>query len=260
MVKGLDVFQGWFAEYANQYILIGGTAATLTMEEAGLAFRATKDLDIVLHVEALTPAFGAAFWKFVEAGGYEIRQASDTGKPIFYRFQKPTDDRYPVMVELFARAPDGLKPAEGSQLTPIPLDEAVSSLSAILLDEAYYAFIMAGRREVDGLPWVGEDRLIPLKAIAWLDLSARKEEGAKVDAKDVRKHVNDVLRLSQLLAPATRIPLDKKISDDMTRFLTAIGSDNSIDPKALQLGNVTIAELVARIAQAYEIDSPRQTA
>lgn len=260
MVKGLDVFQGWFAEYANQYILIGGTAATLTMEEAGLAFRATKDLDIVLHVEALTPAFGAAFWKFVEAGGYEIRQASDTGKPIFYRFQKPTDDRYPVMVELFARAPDGLKPAEGSQLTPIPLDEAVSSLSAILLDEAYYAFIMAGRREVDGLPWVGEDRLIPLKAIAWLDLSARKEEGAKVDAKDVRKHVNDVLRLSQLLAPATRIPLDKKISDDMTRFLTAIGSDNSIDPKALQLGNVTIAELVARIAQAYEIDLPRQTA
>lgn len=260
MVKGLDVFQGWFAEYANQYVLIGGTAATLTMEEAGLAFRATKDLDIVLHVEALTPAFGAAFWKFVEAGGYEIRQASDTGKPIFYRFQKPTDDRYPVMVELFARAPDGLKPAEGSQLTPIPLDEAVSSLSAILLDEAYYAFIMAGRREVDGLPWVGEDRLIPLKAIAWLDLSARKEEGAKVDAKDVRKHLNDVLRLSQLLAPATRIPLDKKISDDMTRFLTAIGSDNSIDPKALQLGNVTIAELVTRIAQAYEIDLPRQTA
>lgn len=260
MVKGLDVFQGWFAEYANQYILIGGTAATLTMEEAGLAFRATKDLDIVLHVEALTPAFGAAFWKFVEAGGYEIRQASDTGKPIFYRFQKPTDDRYPVMVELFARAPDGLKPAEGSQLTPIPLDEAVSSLSAILLDEAYYAFIMAGRREVDGLPWVGEDRLIPLKAIAWLDLSARKEEGAKVDAKDVRKHLNDVLRLSQLLAPATRIPLDKKISDDMARFLTAVGSDNSIDPKALQLGNVTIAELVARIAQAYEIDLPRQTA
>lgn len=259
MVRGLDVFQGWFAAYADQYVLIGGTAATLTMEEAGLAFRATKDLDIVLHVEALTPAFGAAFWKFVEAGGYEIRQASDTGKPIFYRFQKPADDRYPVMVELFARAPDGLRPAEGSQLTPIPLDEAVSSLSAILLDETYYAFIMAGRREVGGLPWVGEDRLIPLKAIAWLDLSARKEEGAKVDAKDVRKHLNDVLRLSQLLAPATRIPLDKKVSDDMTRFLTAIASYNSIDPKALRLGNATVAELVARIAQAYEIDLPAQT-
>lgn len=89
------------------------------------------------------------------------------------------------MVELFARAPDGLKLAEGSHLTPIPLDEAVASLSAILLDEAYYAFIMAGRRETDGLPWVGEDRLIPLKAVAWLELTAPKEKGEKVDAKDV---------------------------------------------------------------------------
>ena len=256
MVRGLGIFQEWFAAYADQYVLIGGTAASLTMEEAGLTFRATKDLDIVLHVEALTPAFGEAFWKFIEAGGYDIRQASDTGKPIFYRFQTPADDRYPVMVELFARAPDGLHPTEGSQLTPIPLDESVASLSAILLDESYYAFIMAGRREVSGLPWVGEDRLIPLKAIAWLDLTARKEQGAKVDAKVVRKHLNDVLRLSQLLAPATRIPLDKKICDDMTRFLTLVGADRYIDPKALQLGNIAVAELVARIAQAYEIELP----
>lgn len=256
MVRGLDIFQERFAAYVDQYVLIGGTAATLTMEEAGLEFRATKDLDIVLHVEALTPAFGEAFWKFVEDGGYEIRQASDTGKPIFYRFQKPADDRYPAMVELFARAPDGLQPAEGSQLTPIPLDEAVSSLSAILLDEVYYAFIMAGRREVDGLPWVGEDRLIPLKA----ELTARKEQGAQVDAKDVRKHLNDVLRLSQLLAPATRIPIDKKIGADMTRFLIAVSADTSIDPKTLQLGNVAVTELVARIAQAYEIELPAKTA
>jgi len=260
VVRGLSIFREWFAAYADQYVLIGGTAASLTMEEAGLEFRATKDLDIVLHVEALTPTFGEAFWKFVEVGGYEVRQASDTGKPIFYRFQKPNDDRYPAMVELFARAPDGLQPAEGSQLTPIPLDEAVSSLSAILLNEVYYAFIMAGRREVNGLPWVGEDRLIPLKAIAWLELTARKEQGAKVDAKDVRKHLNDVLRLSQLLAPATRIVLDKKIGDDMARFLAAVGNDTTIDPKALQLGNVTAAELVARIAQAFEIELPLQAA
>jgi hypothetical protein len=260
MVRGLEIFKARFAAYVDQYVLIGGTAASLTMEEAGLAFRATKDLDIVLHVEVLTPAFGAAFWQFIEDGGYDIRQASDTGKPIFYRFQKPADDRYPAMVELFARAPDGLQPAEGSQLTPIPLDEAVASLSAILLDEVYYAFIMAGRREIDGLPWIGEDRLIPLKAIAWLDLTARKEEGAKVDAKDVRKHLNDVLRLSQLLAPTTRIAVDKKIGADMTRFLAAVVADTSIDPKALQLGKVAVAELVARIAQAYELELPVQAA
>ena len=48
MVKGLDVFRGHFAGYEDQYVLIGGTAATLAMAEAGLEFRATKDLDIVL--------------------------------------------------------------------------------------------------------------------------------------------------------------------------------------------------------------------
>lgn len=251
MVKGLDVFKSWFADYVDQYVLIGGTAASFAMEDAGLDFRATKDLDIVLHVEALTPQFGRTFWCFIEAGGYGIRQASDTGKPIFYRFQNPSDPSFPFMVELFARTPDGLEIGEGSQLTPIPLDEAVSSLSAILLDTDYYDFIMAGRRNVDGLPWVGEDRLIPLKAVAWLELSARKEKGEAVDSKDVRKHLNDVLRLSQLLAPDTRIEVPARIADDLLRFLNALRVDDAIDPKVLKLGDVTVADLASRIARAY---------
>lgn len=256
MVRGLDLFRERFAAYADQYLLIGGTAASLTMEDAGLQFRATKDLDIVLHVEVLTPAFGVAFWQFVNAGGYQLQQVSDTGKPKFYRFQKPAVERYPAMIELFARAPDGLVPAEGSQLTPIPLDEAVSSLSAILLDETYYAFILAGRREMGGLSWVGEDRLIPLKAIAWLDMQARKDQGAAIDARDIRKHLNDVLRLSQLLTPNTRIPLDPRIGSDLARFLAEIATDTSIDPQALQLGKISVAELVERIAQAYGLEAP----
>jgi hypothetical protein len=40
-----------------------------------------------------------------------------------------------------------------------------------------------------------------------LDLSARKAEGQTVDAKDIRKHGNDAFRLSQLLAPESRIPV-----------------------------------------------------
>jgi hypothetical protein len=52
MVKGLDIFRAWFANFADQYMLIVGTAASLTMDNAGLAFRTTKDLDIVLHMEA----------------------------------------------------------------------------------------------------------------------------------------------------------------------------------------------------------------
>jgi hypothetical protein len=48
LVKGLDIFREFFAPYSGEYVLIGGTAASLAMEEAGLEFRSTKDLDIVL--------------------------------------------------------------------------------------------------------------------------------------------------------------------------------------------------------------------
>ena len=114
MVRGLGLFREHFSSHVGEFVLIGGTAATLAMEGAGLEFRATKDLDIVLHVEALSPQFGETFWRFVELGRYAIRQASETGKPVLYRFQKPGDERFPVMLELFGRAPDGIRLAEGS--------------------------------------------------------------------------------------------------------------------------------------------------
>lgn len=35
MVKGLDRFKEHFAGYADRYVLIGGTASSLSMEELG---------------------------------------------------------------------------------------------------------------------------------------------------------------------------------------------------------------------------------
>jgi hypothetical protein len=40
MVKGLEIFKKHFNNHADQYVLIGGTACTVLMEEAGLEFRA----------------------------------------------------------------------------------------------------------------------------------------------------------------------------------------------------------------------------
>lgn len=62
MVKGLHIFRDKFRKYADQYALIGGTACDLAMTAAGLEFRATKDLDIVLCIEAVDAAFVDAFW------------------------------------------------------------------------------------------------------------------------------------------------------------------------------------------------------
>ena len=52
------------------------------------------------------------------------------------------------------------------------------------LGDAYYEFIAACRKDVDGLPWVGEDRLIRLKPSAWLALSGRQAKGEPVDSKN----------------------------------------------------------------------------
>jgi formylmethanofuran dehydrogenase subunit E len=55
---GLKIFEDAFKGYEDQYVLIGGSATQLAMEESGQQFsRTTKDLDIVVIVDALTPEF-----------------------------------------------------------------------------------------------------------------------------------------------------------------------------------------------------------
>ena len=99
---GIDKFKERFAGHDGEYVLIGGGACDLLFGEAGQDFRATKDLDLVLLVEALTPEFGRVFWDFVKEGGYENRQKS-SGKPQFYRFSKPKDPAFPERARQSAR-------------------------------------------------------------------------------------------------------------------------------------------------------------
>ena len=150
MVRGLNVFREHFSVRSDRFILIGGTACDLIFDEAGIAFRATKDLDIVLCIESVDIEFAELFWAFVKAGGYRI-ETSASGRRKCYRFQNPSDPSYPVMLELFSRNPDSLSIAEGVHLTPIPIDGDISSLSAILLDEVYYSWIQSGRRLLNQL-------------------------------------------------------------------------------------------------------------
>lgn len=51
MVHGLEKFKAYFNQHSHQYVLIGGTACDLLLDEIGGAFRATKDLDMVLIVD-----------------------------------------------------------------------------------------------------------------------------------------------------------------------------------------------------------------
>lgn len=53
MVKGILKFQEYFLDYAGKYVFIGGTACDLILGKRNMDFRVTKDLDIVLVMEAL---------------------------------------------------------------------------------------------------------------------------------------------------------------------------------------------------------------
>ena len=70
MVNGIELFREHFSDYKDQYTIIGGFACDLLMTDAGLNFRKTVDIDMVIIVEALTTEFAEAFWRFISKGGY----------------------------------------------------------------------------------------------------------------------------------------------------------------------------------------------
>jgi len=133
------------------------------------------------------------------------------------------------------------------------MDEEVSSLSAILLDKDYYAFIHAGKQETDGLPVLGPAYLIPLKARAWLDLKKRREAGDAIDEKDIKKHKNDVFRLYQIVDPGQSIGLPASIKKDLRQFFDEIESEQGVDLKSLGLRSRSLSEVLADLRLIYGV-------
>ena len=218
MVRGLDIFRDRFRAFDGAFTLMGGAACDVWFTSQGLPFRATKDLDIVLMIEALDPKFIAALWAFVREGAYAIRERND-GTPVLYRFAKPDRTEFPYMLELFSRSPDGLKLGDGQEVIPVRIEPDHHSLSAILLDDAYYGLIQRGHDLRDGLRVANATALIPLKSKAWLDLTRRKAAGETVDAKNITKHRNDVFRLAATLPGEPGPEMPTTITADLVRFL-----------------------------------------
>ena len=218
MVVGLERFRDFFLDYGDQYVLIGGVAAMHWLEEAGLRPRATKDLDIVMLVEAGRTGFQRRFWEFIRNGGYGSCQKSTPDRNR-YRFLAPAADDYPVMLEIFSGKPDGLDLAGMPAIVPIPGDEDASSLSAILMDESYHKIVKENVRTENGLSLLGPEGLILLKARAWLDLSRRLDMGGRVDRRDIGKHRTDVFKLALLLGGDNAVPVSRTVHADLLEFL-----------------------------------------
>jgi hypothetical protein len=225
VVKGIQKFREHFRDYPESLVVMGGVACDEWLGTQGLAFRPTKDVDVVILLEALTPAFVERFWAFIRTGKYKVRQKS-SGQRVYYRFSKPAEADYPDMIEVFSRQPEGIDLAEGQHVVPVRVDERLSGLSAILMDEAYYKLVLANRETVQNLPIVTVTALIPLKARAWSDLKRRREAGEDVDEDDIKKHRKDVFRLAAAL-PATPGPaIPASVREDLRMFVRAFPAES----------------------------------
>lgn len=156
------------------------------------------------------------------------------------------------MIELFSRKSDVIVLPNNAIVTPISVDESIASLSAILLDDDYYQFLKDGRELINGVPILDAPHLIPFKMKAWLDLSARKAAGEKVDSRDIRKHLNDVFRLSELLMPSSHVDAPTAILTDIHEF-TNFAEKEEINLKQLGI-RMSKEELFHRLSLTYGID------
>ncbi len=251
MVKGFKSFKEWFKGYEAQYVIIGGTACDLLMSEIGANFRATKDIDMVLIIEALTPEFGRIFWDYIIQAGYEHCKKS-SGKPQFYRFSNPKLKEFPVMIELFSRKITSLHLPDNAVLQPIHIRDEISSLSAILLDDEYYRLLRSGKTIIDGVPILKAEYLIPFKIKAWLDLSKRKAEAEKIDSKTIKKHKNDVFRLTELLYLESKVKVTESIYRDIQEFIEAMKSE-TVPLKDLGIVRQNKDEILEELIMIYYV-------
>ena len=254
MVRGLDQWKEYFAEYADNYVLIGGAACHWYEEEYAQNPRATKDLDLILVVESLSAEFGVRFWDFIKEGRYSSRQKGEN-KHEYFRFMNPEDKRFPQQIELFSRNTGGLQLPEEARLEPIHIEDGISSLSAILMDDAYYYFTIEHCKVYEGVHLANVEALICLKAKAFLDLKNRKNSGDIIDSDKIEKHKRDVIRLTALLSGDSVFEIPELLKKDIADFCSSVQHDlpNKDFMKSAGLGNLNAEGLIASLKRIMNL-------
>ena len=250
MVNGLDIFAERFKDYSDNFIIVGGTACSLAMTDAGINFRATNDIDMIVIVEELSANFGKTFWNFIKDGGYEFWKSDETTH--FFRFLNPQNSSYPKMIELFSRKQDWIPDDMVGKYTKIVMTDEISSLSAILLDDTYYRFLKDGSEIVNDLPILKPIYLIAFKAKAHVDLNKKHLEGMHINERDLKKHKNDIFRLVQLFNPNETIDVNESVKTDMQNFFDLV-EEEDINMNALKL-DYTKEQAISILKHAFKMD------
>lgn len=257
MVRGIDKFREFFEGFEDNYVIIGGTACDIHEEANALPPRATKDIDMILVVEALSSDFVVKFWEFVRHADYDNRNRGvnekDGHEHEYYRFMKPQDLSFPYQVELFSRNLGLMNFPEDMHITPVPVPDDLSSLSAILMDDDYYNFTITHSLLLEGVHIANIESLICLKCKAYLEMVGRKENDEHEDSRDIAKHKKDVFRLTAMLAPSDRFVLPMRLEYDVREFCEAVKHDlpNSDFLKSAGIFNISGQQLKEQLERCF---------
>ena len=223
-MQGLEKFRDYMSGFRSHYVVIGGLATVLTLEDRGLPARATKDVDMIIICQPESKYYMKRFWEFIKAGGYKLWKPDheEDTHPCFYRFIKPEDKSFPFQVELFSKVPEYVDVPEDVHIVHIPMEGYTSSFSAIIMDDAYYDFAVEHSEMLDDIRILKPEALIVLKAVAFLENQRLKEKGAPVDQKDIDKHKKDIYRLAYVFDGSERFEVNATIKERLQVFVNEV--------------------------------------
>ena len=224
MVVGLDKFKEAFADFKDNYVIIGGTACDIVLSDTDMRPRATDDIDMILVVEKMTKEYGDAFWQFIKDGEYKAGKREKDDKTPTYTLYRFTTEKegYPVKIELLSHHSDMLGEPSGFHIEPIPLSEDLSSLSAIMMDDDNYELTVANSAEQGGVRIATPTTLICLKARAYLNLLNDRANGKHVNSKDIKKHKTDVLKLIATASIPEPVAVPQSVYDSVMEYAASI--------------------------------------
>lgn len=258
-MEGLEKFREAFAEFSDNYVVIGGTACDIAMTGTVVRPRATHDIDMIVIAENITEAFGERLWQFVREAGYRPEKRKHIeGEPTKYELYRFLDGKvgYPEMIELLSRHPNVLGEPKGLVIEPLLLGDDTSSMSAIIMDDDFYHFAIEHSRLTDGIRHAAPVALVALKAKAYLNLIADKQNGKHVNSKDIRKHRSDVLKNVVIIEDAM-VEAPEAIVGCINEFVSSIRDnwDELSDSLAASIGQDKefVSELLNQLNELFVI-------
>lgn len=163
---------------------------------------------------------------------------------------------YPEMIELLSRHPNELGEPKGLVIEPLLLGDDTSSMSAIIMDDDFYHFAIEHSWLTDGIRHAAPVALVALKAKAYLNLIADKQNGEHVNSKDIRKHRSDVLKNVVIIEDAM-VEAPEAIVGCINEFVSSIRDnwDELSDSLAASIGQDKefVSELLNQLNELFVI-------